>query len=169
MVEEGLGLSGTLGDTKGLRQHLLDHGVVRGVVKAAVEGQNRSRSSQTVAGEVELVHGMQVLDVELGGGTVGSLGHPHVQIHMLSGLKVQNVVAVVHLSNLVELVQLGLGVELGLLSTMGKHGLEIADEMSLSEGHSSRSDDQHSLLVGHSIVLLLGLLGLRALAAQGLV
>jgi hypothetical protein len=62
------------------------------------------------------------LYVELDSRAIGHLAHPHVQILPLPGLKEHDIVAVVKLRQLVELVQLGLGIELGVLAPVGEHG-----------------------------------------------
>ena len=63
---------------------------------------------------------MHVLDVKFHGGSIGWFGYPEVQVLVLSALEKEHVVTVVELGHLVQLVQVLLGVELGLFSGMGK-------------------------------------------------
>jgi hypothetical protein len=56
VVDEGLGFSGTLGNSKGVEEELLDQSQVRLLVKSAVKRKDRSRSLETVAGEMEFLH-----------------------------------------------------------------------------------------------------------------
>lgn len=51
-------------------------------------------------------------------GTVGNFAQPHIQIFALPRFKEENVVAVVELSQLIELAQSGFGVEFGILSAV---------------------------------------------------
>jgi hypothetical protein len=48
--------------------------------------------------------------MHLDGWTVGCFAHPRIQILAFPGFEEENIVAVVELSELVQLVQLGLGV-----------------------------------------------------------
>lgn len=89
-----------------MNKHFLEELVLWSFVKSLVERENRTRALETVSCKVQLVHGVHVLDVELGGGSVWRLGEPHVEIEMLAGFKVHDVVAVVEFSDLVELLQL---------------------------------------------------------------
>lgn len=74
-------------------------------------------------------------------GPVGHLARPHVQVLALARLEEEHVVAVVQLRELVELIQLRLGVELGVLPAMGHHRREVVEEVSVSRkmGKQSRS------------------------------
>lgn len=75
---------------------------------------------------------LTVLGMELNGRTVGDLAEPHVQILALARLEEHNVVAVVKLGELVQLVKLGLGIELDVFAAVGEHRCEIVEEMSVS-------------------------------------
>jgi hypothetical protein len=127
-----------LGDSKGVKEELLDQSQVRLLVKSAVEGEDGSRALEAVTGEVEFLHCMHcsllatdkivnlhlsltVLKVELDGRSVGNLAKPDIEILAFPCLKKQNVVAVVKLSQLVQFVKLGLGVELCILSAVREH------------------------------------------------
>ena len=50
---------------------------------------------------------------------VWGLAHPDVQVFALPSLKEQHIVAIVEIRQLVELVQLGLGVELRIFPAVG--------------------------------------------------
>jgi hypothetical protein len=56
--------------------------------------------------------------VELDRWSIGHLAHPNIEILSLSGFEKKNIIAVVQFGELVQLIQLGLGVELGLLLAM---------------------------------------------------
>jgi hypothetical protein len=73
-----------------------------------------------------------VLGVELYGRAVGDLAAPQVQILALSRFEKEAVVAVVQFGELVQLVELALGVELGILATMGHHVCQVAEEVAVS-------------------------------------
>lgn len=74
---------------------------------------------------------LTVLDMELDGGAIGDLCHPHVEILGLPRLEKEDVVAVVKFGKLVELVQLRLGIKLGVFPAVRKHGGKIIEEMSV--------------------------------------
>ena len=63
---------------------------------------------------------MHILDVKFHGGSIRRFGYPKVQVLVLSALEKEHIVTVVELGNFVQLVQVLLGVELGLFSGMGK-------------------------------------------------
>lgn len=70
--------------------------------------------------------------MHLDGRTVGDLAAPEVQILSLARLEEQGVVAVVQLGELVQLVELALGVELGILAAVGHHVGQVAEEVAVS-------------------------------------
>ncbi|KAI3482422.1 hypothetical protein L1887_54980 [Cichorium endivia] len=147
VVDKRLGLARAAGHAKHLREHLLDERPVRLLVKLLVETENRARALETVAGHLELVHGVNVLHLELGRRSIGRLGRPHVQILALPRLKVERVVAVVELGELVEHVQLRLGIELAVLLGMWHERLEVIDEVAHARRDASRGQHEHPLLV----------------------
>lgn len=57
--------------------------------------------------------------------SIWRLAHPCVQIFALARLEEKNIVAVVEFSELVQLVELGLGVELCFLATVREEGSNI--------------------------------------------
>jgi hypothetical protein len=73
-------------------------------VPSAVKYANAPRALEAVARHLELVHGVDVLHVELGRGSIGRTGHPEVQVFVFSGLKVERVVARVQVGQLVDQV-----------------------------------------------------------------
>lgn len=75
---------------------------------------------------------LTVLGVELDRRAVGNLAEPHVQILALARLEEHDIVAVVELGKLVQLVKLGLGIELDVFAAVGEHRCEIVEEMSVS-------------------------------------
>lgn len=106
---------------------------------------------------------MHVLDVELESWAVWRLGDPKVKVLMFAGFEKKDVVAVVELSDLIKLVQVFLGVELGLFSGVGHQLGQILDEMSVSVGDASRRNYENTLSVDMLCLfgLLLGAVGLE--------
>ena len=68
---------------------------------------------------------MNVLAVHLERGPVGRFGEPDVEVFALARLEVHDVVAVVEVGELVELLQLGFGVEFGVFAGVGEEGVEV--------------------------------------------
>jgi hypothetical protein len=62
--------------------------------------------------------GPTVLQMHLDSGTIWRFTHPRVEILSFPGFKEEHIVAVVQFSKLVQLVELGLGVELCLFSAV---------------------------------------------------
>lgn len=104
--------------------------------------------------------------MELDGRSIRNLTQPHVKILSLPCLEEKYIVAVVEFCQLIELVQLRLGIEFGVFSAMGEHRCNIVQEMTVpaqipkSEacaewfiaeispvGNASRRENQDSLLV----------------------
>jgi hypothetical protein len=67
------------------------------------------------------VSSLTVLEVELDGRSVRDFAEPNIEILSLSGLEEEHVVAVVKLGQLVQFVQLCLGVKFGIFSAVGEH------------------------------------------------
>lgn len=80
---------------------------------------------------VERLGQLTVLNVELDGRAIGNLAHVEVQVLPFPRLEEENIVAVVELGQLVELVQLRLGIELGVFATVGYHRGQVVQEMAL--------------------------------------
>jgi len=87
-----------------------------------------------------------VLEMHLQGRAIGRFADPYVEVFALSRFEEEDVVAVVELGQFVELVELGLGVELRIFAAVGEEGVEVVEEMSLSVGDSARGKDEDSLL-----------------------
>ncbi len=81
------------------------------LVKPLVEAHNPATSLQTVPRHFQLVHCMDILDVQLDARPVGCLCCPHIQVLMSARLEIQRVVAVVQVGKFREEVQLGFGVQ----------------------------------------------------------
>ena len=73
--------------------------------------------------------------------------HPYVEIFALSRLEKEHIVAIVQFGKLIELIKFGLGVELCIFPAMWEQRVEIVEKMSVSVGHTSRAEDEDSLLV----------------------
>lgn len=176
VVDEGFGSAGAFRDAEDVRQELFDKDEVRGGVEGGVEGEDRARAAQAVAGEVEFggrvdcfsrgrgqllfcrrkgrgegrerfVVVLTVLAVELESWSIWSLAHPYVEIFAFAGLEEENVVAVVHISQFVQLVQLGLGVEFDIFSAMWEENMEVVEEVPLPVGDAAGGEDKYSLFV----------------------
>lgn len=78
-----------------MSKHLLRQLPPLRLLERLVEAQQSSAPLQAVPGHFELVHGVDVLDMQLDAGSVGRFRGPHVQVFMSSGFKVQGVIAVV--------------------------------------------------------------------------
>lgn len=101
-------------------------------VERGVEGKNRAGALEAVAGEVQLLHGVQVLDVHLDSRSVRCLAHPEVEILPLARLEEEDIVAVVQFGELVQLVEFGLGIELDVLAGVWEERVQIIEEMAMS-------------------------------------
>lgn len=105
-----------------------------------VKRHNGPATLQAVASHLHLVHGMRVENVEADGGTVGSLGCPHVEVAMLSsGFEEEGVVAVGEVTELVEKGELVLRVEFGICNdSVAKDGSALPTNARYeSEGEST--------------------------------
>ena len=76
---------------------------------------------------------LTVLHVHFDSRSVGRLGHPDIQILGLARLEKENIVAVVEFGQLVELIELSLGVELCVLAAVRHHRSEVVEKVSVSE------------------------------------
>ena len=101
-------------------------------VERGVEGEDWAGAFEAVSGEVQLLHGVQVLDMHLDGWAVRRLAHPQVKILSLACLEEENIVAVVKFGELVQLVEFGLGVEFDVFAGVWKQGVKIIQEVAMS-------------------------------------
>jgi len=63
--------------------------------------------------------------VHLERGAIGRLGEPDVEVFAFARLEVHDVVAVVEVGELVELLELGFGVEFGVFAGVGEEGVQV--------------------------------------------
>jgi hypothetical protein len=75
---------------------------------------------------------MQVVNVKLDRRTIGWLAHPCIEVFAFAGFEEEDIVAIVEFGDFVELEQLTFGVKLRLFTTVGKEGIEVIQEMSMS-------------------------------------
>ncbi len=95
VVDEGLDFSACLGHAEDLSEELFDHAEVGLLFKGCVEGENGSGTLEAVADEVELFHGVQVLQVHFYCWAIWRLAHPAVEIFAFASFKEEDIVAVV--------------------------------------------------------------------------
>jgi len=132
VVGEGLDFAASGRDTEGLSEKLLDHASMGLLVEAGVEAEDGPGALETVAGEVELLGGVDVLTVHLDGGAVRRLGQPDVEILAFAGLKEHDIVAVVKVGEFVKLGELGLCVEFGVFARVREEGVQVVEEVAVS-------------------------------------
>ena len=115
-----------------MSEKLLDHASMGLLVEAGVEAEDGPGALETVAGEVELLGGVDVLTVHLDGGAVRRLGQPDVEILAFAGLKEHDIVAVVKVGEFVKLGELGLCVEFGVFARVREEGVQVVEEVAVS-------------------------------------
>ena len=75
--------------------------------------------------------------MQFDGGTVGWLAYPDVQVFALTRFEKEHIIAVVEISELVQLVELCFRVKLGVLAAVREEGMEIVEEMSVTDRRAS--------------------------------
>lgn len=90
-----------------------------------------------------------VLEMHLHGRAIGRFADPYVEVFALSRFEEEDVIAVVELGKFIQLVELGLGVQLCIFAAVRKEKVKIVEEMSVSIGDSARGKDEDSLLGSH--------------------
>lgn len=70
--------------------------------------------------------------MHLDGGPVGRLAQPYIEIFGFARFEKEHIVAIVEVGQLIQLVELGLGVELCIFAAVRYEGVEIVHEMSVS-------------------------------------
>lgn len=101
-----------------MREDLLGQPPPLRLIEALVKAHDPPAALQAVPRHLELVHRVDVLDVQLDARPVRRLRCPHIQILMPAGFEIQRVVAVVQVGKLGEEVQLGFGVQFRVLNVM---------------------------------------------------
>jgi len=132
VVGEGLDFTASRRDAEGLSEELLDHAGVGLLVEAGVEAEDGTGALEAVAGEVELLGGVDVLTVHLDGGAVRRLRQPDVEILAFAGFEEHDVVAVVEVGEFVKLGELGLCVEFGVFARVREEGVQVVEEVAMS-------------------------------------
>jgi hypothetical protein len=120
VVGEGFYFAAAGGHAEVVGEQFLDDSGVGLLVEAGVEAEDGAGALEAVAGEVELLGCVDVLAVHFDSRAVRRLGQPEVEILALAGLEEHDVVAVVEVGKLVELRELGLGVEFGVFARVRK-------------------------------------------------
>ena len=85
--------------------------------------------------------------MHLDGGAIRCFGYPYVEIFALSRLEKKHVITVIELSELIELIQFRLSVELCVFTAVWQQGIEVIEQVSMSVGHASGAENENSLLV----------------------
>ena len=78
-----------------------------------------------------------VLEVKFHSWSIGRFAHPYVEVFPLPRFEEQDVVAIVEFSKLVELIELCLGIELCIFTTVRQEGVKVVQEVSVSVGYAS--------------------------------
>lgn len=132
VIDKRLAASCAARNTKRVHEQLLDDAQMRRAVKRRREAEHRPRAAQAVADKVQLLHRVHVLEVELYGGAVGRLRQPEVEVLLLAGLKVEDVVAVVEVGELVEGCEVVLGVELCVFARVREQRVQVVEEVAVA-------------------------------------
>ena len=70
MVDEGFGFTRAFRDGEGLGEELFDEEEVRGCGEGGVEGEDRARAAEAIAGEVEFGHCVYCSRISIGQGKI---------------------------------------------------------------------------------------------------
>lgn len=98
-----------------MHQDLLDQLHMRTLIKQLVKHDNRTRPFEAVASHFQLIHRVNVENVEANRGTVWRFGGPQIQVVILAAsFKEQRIVAIRQLAQFVDERQVVLRVELGV-------------------------------------------------------
>ena len=97
-----------------MREHLLHQLPVLSLLPRAVKDADSSATSQAVSRHFQLVHGVDVLHVEFSRRSIWRTRKPEVEVFVSAGLEVEGVVTRVQIRQLVDQVQGGFRVELGV-------------------------------------------------------
>lgn len=76
-------------------EHLLDKPSPLSLIECSIEAEYATRALQAISRHLQLVHGVDILDMQLHARPVRRFGRPHVQVFMASRFEVQGVVTVV--------------------------------------------------------------------------
>ena len=143
---------------KDIDEQFLDDPQLVEPIEAFVKGEDGPRSLHAITRQPELVHGMDVADLELDRGSSGrrtSPAHPQVGVHPLATFQEQNGRAGAHLSNVIDglghaAAEVGsrlAGIELGLLLGVRDEGAQIFQQMTVASRHAAAAQSQAALLV----------------------
>lgn len=97
-----------------MREHLLGQSAPLAVVKRFVKAQDTPASLQAVSRHFQLVHGVNVLYVQLDARSVRRLGRPHIKILVPTSFEVESIIAVIEVRKFRKQVQMTFGVQLGI-------------------------------------------------------
>ena len=89
-----------------MSEHLLRQLSPLCIIESFVKAQQPPASLQTIPCQLQFVHRVDVLDMQLDARSVGRLRSPHVQVFVTPGLEVECVVAVVQVRKFWEQIQL---------------------------------------------------------------
>ena len=108
-------------------------------------GQEGAKERPWRRGRIGREEGLTILQVHLDGRPIRRLAHPNVQVFPLARLEEEHIVAIVELGQLVQLVELGFRVKFGVFAAVGKEGVDVIKEMSVSVGHAAGGEDEDAL------------------------
>jgi len=97
-----------------MREHLLHQLPVLSLLPCSVKDANSSATSQAVSGHFQLVHRVNVLHVKFPRRSIWRTREPEVEVFVSAGLEVEGVVTRMQIRQLVDQVQGGFRVELGV-------------------------------------------------------
>ena len=86
------------------------------LVKRLVKAEDSPTPLETIASHFKLVHGMNILHMQLDARTVRRLCSPHIQIFMPTRFKIEGVVAIMEVRELGEKPEVVFGVQLRICS-----------------------------------------------------
>lgn len=74
-----------------------------------------------------------VLKVHFNSRAIGRFAHPYVKVFAFSGFEKKHIIAIIKFGEFIELIKFGFGVEFRIFATVRKKGVEIIEEMTVSE------------------------------------
>ena len=88
-----------------------------------------------------------IMHLKLNAGTLRGLAHPHVEVRMIALLKVDRVIAVLHVSQIIDQLEVFLHIQLDVFLAVREEVDEVTHEMPFSSSDSSGTYQQSPLLV----------------------